>query len=297
MTERLKYLTRLREYCDELESRGYNVLVVMLQGSQNYNLHTKESDIDAKAIVIPSMDNVLMNKKPTSTTVEFPREGKEPELVDVKDIRLMVEQWKKQNIAYVELLRTDYFVWGRASLYHQSNWESYNGFGDGLEVLKSLPYLINKAQVMRSIMGMSMEKRKAMTHEYPSKLDILGKYGYDPKQLHHIVRIYLMAYVLHHTDELYYRWEELQGAVTALVNMNLLPKSRLHMVNNLLKYKTEPIPLQDAIILADELCEDLKIIYNGFYKGKDEEYLNVEALGTIHKWKNEIVKWNWRKQL
>lgn len=36
-----------------------------------------------------------------------------------------------------------------------------------------------------------------MEHEYPSKVEILKKYGYDPKQLHHLVRVedYLSRYI------------------------------------------------------------------------------------------------------
>ena len=34
---------------------GYNVLGVFLQGSQNYNLAYEGSDIDTKAIIIPSI--------------------------------------------------------------------------------------------------------------------------------------------------------------------------------------------------------------------------------------------------
>ena len=42
-----------------------------------------------------------------------------------------------------------------------------------------------------------MEKFHAMEHEYPSKVDVLAKYGYDPKQLHHLIRVenYLDRYM------------------------------------------------------------------------------------------------------
>ena len=35
-----------------------------------------------------------------------------------------------------------------------------------------------------------MEKYKALEHRYPTLIDKIDKYGYDPKQLHHIVRIH-----------------------------------------------------------------------------------------------------------
>lgn len=37
--------------------------------------------------------------------------------------------------------------------------------------------------------GMAMEKYKALEHPYPATLDKIEKYGYDPKQLHHIIRM------------------------------------------------------------------------------------------------------------
>lgn len=37
--------------------------------------------------------------------------------------------------------------------------------------------------------GLSYEKHKALCHPYPSIVDKIEKYGYDGKQLHHILRI------------------------------------------------------------------------------------------------------------
>ena len=48
------------------------LFALCLQGSQNYelDLYTDEykSDIDTKAIVIPSFEEIVLNKKPISTT-------------------------------------------------------------------------------------------------------------------------------------------------------------------------------------------------------------------------------------
>jgi hypothetical protein len=45
--------------------------------------------------------------------------------------------------------------------------------------------------------GIAMEKYHAMEHAYPSKVDVLAKWGYDPKQLHHLLRVeeYLDRYI------------------------------------------------------------------------------------------------------
>jgi hypothetical protein len=39
------------------------------------------------------------------------------------------------------------------------------------------------------MVGMALEKYHAMEHKYPSKVEILKEYHYDPKQLHHLRRI------------------------------------------------------------------------------------------------------------
>jgi hypothetical protein len=39
------------------------------------------------------------------------------------------------------------------------------------------------------MVGIVLEKYHAMEHEYPSKVKILKQYGYDPKALHHLLRV------------------------------------------------------------------------------------------------------------
>ena len=38
-------------------------------------------------------------------------------------------------------------------------------------------------------MGMALEKQKAMEHPYPATMDKIEAFGYDPKQLHHALRL------------------------------------------------------------------------------------------------------------
>lgn len=39
----------------------YQVLGIFVYGSQNYSLATKDSDIDTKAIIIPTIENLALN--------------------------------------------------------------------------------------------------------------------------------------------------------------------------------------------------------------------------------------------
>jgi hypothetical protein len=47
------------------------------------------------------------------------------------------------------------------------------------------------------MMGMVQEKYHAMEHRYPSRVEIVDKFGYDPKQLQHLIRMswFLEIYV------------------------------------------------------------------------------------------------------
>ena len=153
---------------------GYTVLGVFLQGSQNYNLAYEGSDIDTKAIVLPSFEDFCLNRKPVSTTLILPTN----EHIDLKDSRLMHECFRKQNINFVEILFTKY-------RYLNPNFKAlYLPMFDHAEDIAHY----NNFAAVNCIAGMVFEKRKALCHPYEGLKDKIEKYGYDNKQLHHIIR-------------------------------------------------------------------------------------------------------------
>ena len=81
------------------------ILGVFLYGSQNYDLDTPFSDVDTKAIYIPTFEELLF-KQPVSKELHLPN----GEHCEVKDIREFVKNLYKQNINFVEVLFTEYFV-------------------------------------------------------------------------------------------------------------------------------------------------------------------------------------------
>lgn len=162
-----------------LIEKGYNVIYLGLQGSQNYGLDIYDedykSDVDVKAIVVPTLEDIVLNRKPISTTIVLENN----EHIDVKDIRVMMETFKKQNINYIEILFTKYYC-------VNSKYEDLiNLLIENREKIAHFNY----NQALRCIAGMSMEKLKALQHPYPTLLDKIEKFGYDPKQLHHILRM------------------------------------------------------------------------------------------------------------
>lgn len=192
MENRTKYIMdNLKEKYNYLINRNYKVVALFLQGSQNYNLDIYDddykSDIDAKAIILPTLQDIILNKTPISTTIVLENN----EHIEVKDIRIMKDMFIKQNISYIELLYTDFKIIN----------EDYNNYIDQLIAMRDSVATINKNQFLRCIKGMSMEKLKAMEHPYPTLIDKINKYGYDPKQLHHIVRLYEFVYRYLYNEE------------------------------------------------------------------------------------------------
>lgn len=91
--KRQKIMARMREHLvPVLEHCRGGWVGLFLQGSQNYNLDYEGSDIDTKAIMLPSFSDFVLNAKPLSTTHIMENN----EHVDFKDIRLMFDCIKKQ---------------------------------------------------------------------------------------------------------------------------------------------------------------------------------------------------------
>lgn len=151
------------------------ILGIFLQGSQNYELDYEYSDIDTKLIVIPSFEDVCFNKKPKSHT--HVRENNEH--IDFKDIRLMFQTFRKQNFNFVEILFTEFKI---------INPEYEDLWNELIEHKEELARY-NEFNAVKCMKGMALEKFHALKHEYPSKVEVLAKYGYNPKQLHHLVRL------------------------------------------------------------------------------------------------------------
>ena len=98
----------LQEHKQAVIDAGYHparILGIFLYGSQNYNLATENSDVDTKAIIIPSIFELCDSKcKPFVKELSLPNNEK----CVVMDIRHYVENLYKQNINYVEILFTKY---------------------------------------------------------------------------------------------------------------------------------------------------------------------------------------------
>lgn len=166
---------RIQEHYDIVTSRGHEIVGVFLQGSQNYGLGYENSDVDSKAVILPSFSDFVLRVNPISTTSVLENE----EHIDLKDIRLMLDCFRKQNINFVEILFTPYKVIN----------PKYSRFWGALTQQREHIARYNNFAAVNCMAGMSMEKYKALEHPYPATMDKIEKFGYDPKQLHHILRL------------------------------------------------------------------------------------------------------------
>ncbi len=256
---------RIKEHYDYIKDK-YNVVYLGLQGSQNYELDIYDedykSDVDTKAIILPSFKDFVYNKAPVSKTIVLPNN----EHIDVKDIRVMFDTFKKQNVNFIEILFTKYRIVN----------EEYRVLLQPLFENRELIANLNKNQALRCIAGMSMEKLKALQHPYPAIIDKINKYGYDPKQLHHILR--MNDFIKKYTTGA--RYEDC-----------LIPNNKEYLI----KIKKGILSEKEAVQLAQKTDTETKEIKDRYITEKDiVSELTIEILDKV---KLDILNRKFKKEL
>ena len=231
------------EYKKILENKGYNVIYIGLYGSQNYNVDDEQSDIDCKAIILPNLHDIIF-RKVTSITIEL-----ETGAIDVKDLITFYNVIKKGNFSYIEAIDTPYSI--------------------GDNYVKELFRQIRPN--LKSMLGAMYEKRKALTHEYPSKELEFQKWGFDPKQYHHIIRLFdILSYINTTGKQIsYFEYQERarQFMIAEKRNKNNYTKEQVEQSSNHIieiaksfipkDYKYEPTDL--SIDVSEYIENKLKI--------------------------------------
>ena len=171
---------RLKEHYNEAQKLGYEVIGCFLQGSYNYeknfgDITDDKSDVDSKCLVLPSFKDFCLGRKPVS----FTHEMKNGEHLDIKDFRLYLNMFKKQNINMVEILFTNYYIWNPKYMNI-----CYRMFSNREKIAR---YDVKAA--LNCMVGMAFEKQKALCHPYPTLKEKIEKYGFDGKQLSHVYRL------------------------------------------------------------------------------------------------------------
>lgn len=236
--------THYRE-CEKKYGEG-NVWVTMLYGSQNYGLDTPNSDVDTKTMLLPPVRDVVLGKQMVSTDLVMP----DGSLSNTKDFRAMFKNYLKGNINFIETLYTRWFA---------VNAKFYPFY----EELRRHRDLIANSQPRRLVhmaAGMANQKYAAFERPFESKREVLAKYGYDPKQLHHLARLRVFMREYNQTTD--FEWA-------------LTPPSK--DFDWLLSLKTEPLVYSDAKDLKERLMEEVNAEVAYADEHLPEEYERQEA--------------------
>lgn len=244
-----KIMKRMQEHLDfYLKNYKNDWVYITLVGSQNYELDYSGSDIDTKIVILPNLEDIVLGRLQISTTLLMENE----EHVDVKDIRQMFQTYRKQNINYLETLFTEF------KIVNPKYEELIKPIFENRELIAH--YDVNTA--INCMCGMAMEKRKALCHPYPTIIDKIEKYGYDPKQLHHIARMRDFL-------ERYINGEKFETC--------LIPTDKGY----LLDLKTCPLNLSSALSIADMYMSEIKELKENFRENNYfEQNHSVEVLLT-----------------
>lgn len=228
-------------------------------------MEDEESDIDTKLLVIPSLEEIVLNKQPVSTTHILDND----EHMDAKDIRLYWQTMRKGNLNFVELMFARVQI---VNPMYQDIWDKV------LALREDIAYM-NPRVAMKAMMGMINEKYFALTHRYPSRVEIIDKFGgYDPKQLSHLVRVYYF----------------LEGYVTKQYTyQDLLVMENNHFKRVLVTHiKRQGVAdLETAQDIANKFKTKAEILYHlyedeGIFDGKE----NPETLAAMNDVLTEFIK-------
>lgn len=172
-------MERLKEHYEEALTifPKDKIVGIFVQGSQNYQLDWVGSDLDTKCIVLPTLEDICLNKKATSYT--HIRENNEH--IDFKCLRVITGDFKKQNINFLEILFSKY------KIINEDYAELFQPMFDNAEAIAKY----DNYRFIRATAGMSMEKHKALELDRPSQHEEIIKYGWATKQLHHLDRLNL----------------------------------------------------------------------------------------------------------
>lgn len=240
--------------CEKKYGEG-NVWVTMLYGSQNYGLDTPDSDVDTKTMLLPPVRDVVLGKQMVSTDLVMP----DGALSNTKDFRAMFQNYLKGNVNFVETLYTRWFACN----------EKFYPFYQELRLHRDLVANSQPRRLAHMAAGMANQKYAAFEKPFESKKEVLAKYGYDPKQLHHLARLrwFLHEYNAHMNFEAALvppsdKFDWLYGLKVDPLpydKAKALKETLMSAVNDEVAYADELLPEENKRQEAQDFMDDLAV--------------------------------------
>lgn len=166
---------RLQSDYDYCVANGYEVVGVFLFGSQNYGVSLETSDIDTKAIVVPSlMDNIVWGRNKISVEVE--RENGKLSIHDIESLHTSI---KKQSMNFVEVLFTPYKI---LSPVYEAFYSPMFEHREGIAKL-------NTFKAVHCILSMAHRQHSRLFTELPANEERVRRAGYDYKAFAELLRL------------------------------------------------------------------------------------------------------------
>ena len=205
------------------EKYGDRVVFISAVGSMNYGLFTETSDVDTKAVILPTYAEIVL-KKPESVTLQI-----DDEQCSVKDLRVYINELKKQGINVLETLVTNYYL--------------VNGkFLNQIELLRSWAEEIchyDENKFLSSTIGAACSYAKRWNIAYKNYLETDDDANLDYKAAYNIVR-------LHNTIHAYIRGMKFKEAINCRTSLDrdlllrikygyLGPEGTRSLVSNVMK--------------------------------------------------------------
>ncbi len=218
------------EFLDEIKlticrSVPNEFVFFFVQGSQNYNLDYDKSDIDVKAFVIPTLDDLYFSNR-VSKTIATPY-GQ----ASIHDIRMLPGLLSKMNPTYIEFFFACEFVF--ASKDKESKIKQAMPTLFSLHDSFNKLYADKKNTFLSAILGTILKKADEAYHPTEIRKPVIEKYGYDIKSVSHAFRLkYLYDFVSENDGDVY------ENFLSVLRNENPSVKDEL------MKIKLGEIPLQ-----------------------------------------------------
>lgn len=174
---------RLQEHLSEamVNENISDWFVIASNGSMNYGLDNEDSDIDSKLLTVPSLKNLIENKR--DNTTHFMKDNWEH--VEVKDVAFYMNTILKQNINFVETLFAKAVI---VNPRYKNDWEM-------LYENRELIARYDTKRAVKCMYGMMVQKRKDMETWTEARAKSFHEFGYDTKSFHHLVRLH---YFLQH---------------------------------------------------------------------------------------------------